>query len=144
MERSERIFVDSNFYVAFYNPLDSLHETALATGRKLIDTHTSVMISSLVFLETVTVLSQRVDRLTAVDVGRFLRESPQVQITHIDEAVHDESWRIFQEIVQKDVSLVDCSIMAAMRAEGVDTLLTFDRGHFRHFLKHYRFRFYGE
>ena len=139
MVERNKIFIDSNFYVAFYNPADSLHKSALEVGKEIIDD--IKIISNLVFSEIVTVLSQRVGKVTAVRVGDFLQSSSQVQSIHIDEYLQNESWKIFKQIAGKNISFVDCSIIAAMNIEGINQLLTFDDD-FKKLKRYHKFNFY--
>lgn len=140
MAEKNKIFVDSNFYIAFYNLNDSRHAIATRIGRQ-IETEAKV-ITNLVFLEIVTVLSQRVDRQIAIKVGDFLSSSSTLEIIHTDEYLHQESWRVFKQILYKNISFVDCSIIAAMNAEGIDKLLTFDED-FKKLKKYHKFNFYA-
>lgn len=141
-ESDGNVFVDSNYFISFFNPEDSLHERGLAVGKKLNEANPQITITNFIFLEAVTVISQRVGRLSAIDAGKKILAIPQLQLVHIDEELHEASWRIFQEIEDKDVSFVDASIIAVMRAEGVSTLLTFDTDHFRRLQKLHQFKLY--
>lgn len=138
--RNKQVFVDSNFFIAFFNETDTLHQEALSIGAKLEKQKTELLISNFIFLEVVTVLSQRVNKAVALQVGRHLLSSPSIEIIHIDEVLHNHSWQIFQEVRNKNVSFVDCSIIATMKAEGVLELLTLDAEDFKKLQKKYRFR----
>ncbi|MBI4119919.1 MAG: hypothetical protein HY454_00450 [Parcubacteria group bacterium] len=52
------------------------------------------------------------------------------------------SWQIFKEIANKNVSFVDCSTIAVMKAEGIRHLLTLDLQDFKPLSKKYRFGLY--
>ena len=138
-ENNSAVFVDSNYFIALGNPDDRLHSHALNITDLLDDGNVLVVISNLIFIEIVTVLSQRVGREIAWKVGRDLVEDPNVQIIHIDPEVQEESWEIFQKVAQKDISFVDCSTIAVMQSEGIDTLLTFDDD-FQRLKKQFRFK----
>ncbi len=145
MENRSRVFVDSNFFVAFFNPADSLHSRAVAAAKKLYQDDAALVISNFIFLEVVTVISQRVGRESALRVGAHLLNDPRkIEIIHIDPFLQDSAWRIFQSIPKKDVGFVDCSILAVLRAEDIRSLLTFDAADFRRALKNTRVSFYGE
>lgn len=142
MEQTDRVFVDSNYFVALFNPSDSLHKNALDVARRIDLQNISLVISNFVFLEIVTVLSQRRGRKVAVEVGEHLLTNPLIVIAHVDELLQRESWYIFQNIKNKDVSFVDSSIIAIMRSEEINTLLTFDTRDFRKLQKQYPLDFY--
>lgn len=142
MEQNSRIFVDSNYFVALFNPSDALHKSALNIALGIDSQDTSLVISNLIFLEVVTVLSQRRDRKVAIEVGKHLLTNPLITMIHIDEPLQLESWRIFQNIKEKNISFVDSSIIAVMQSERINTLLTFDIQDFKKLQKQCRFSFY--
>jgi len=142
MVENNRIFVDSNFFVALFNPTDALYSTALKTAKEIDERNTFLVISNLVFLEIVTVLSQRRGREVAIETGKYLLSNPQITLIHIDELLQKESWNIFKKIKIKDISFVDCSIIASMKSEGIRDLLTFDIEDFKKIQKNYRFKLY--
>lgn len=78
----------------------------------------------------------------AVEVGEHLLTNPLILIMHVDELLQRESWYIFQNIKNKNASFVDASIIAMMRLEEINTLLTFDRRDFRKLQKQHHFDFY--
>lgn len=145
MAVDSEVFVDSNYFIAFYNPSDSLHKPAVETERKLQAeaSSTRFVISPFVFSEVVTVLSQRVGKGTATRVGRFLLSEEGPRIVQHDEKTQGISWGIFEKATNKNISFVDCSIIATMQTEGVSQLITFDKTDFRSLQKHYRFSFYS-
>ncbi len=112
MEKNDpAIFVDSNFYIALNNPSDSLHRRAKQISQQLLTGNAVVYTSNLIFIEVVTVLSQRTKRDFAIEVGRELLE--ERHFIMIDTVLQQKSRGIFQEINKKDMGLVDCSILAA-------------------------------
>ena len=142
MERSKRIAVDSNYFIALFNPDDALHKSTQSIAKKIVDEEITLVISNLIFLEAITVISQRRSRLIAIEAGNYLKYDSFIEIIHIDEALQERAWEIFQKIQKKDVSFVDCSVIACMRAEGIHRLLTFDRKDFAPLQKKFSFNFY--
>lgn len=140
MEENKRIFVDTNYWVALFNPKDALHSRAITVSSRLTEEKTRLCVSSFIFLEVATILSQKCGKEVSRVVGTYLLEDPYVQILHIDEPLQEKSWRIFQEIQSKNMSFVDCSILAVMQEEGIKELLTFDTTDFKKLEKGYRFR----
>ncbi len=142
MAENSRVFVDSNYFVALFNSSDTLHTGALDPARRIDSQDTPLVISNLVFLEVVTVLSQRRGRRVAIEVGEHLLTNSLITIIHVDELLQRESWRIFQNSKEKNISFVDASIIAIMQSERIGTLLTFDVQDFKKLQKLYRFNFY--
>lgn len=139
MEGNSVVFADSNFFIASFNPLDALYARALALAEKLDAERISILTSSLIFLETVTVLSQRGTKEIARKAGEHLLSNESISIIHIDETLHNLSWRIFQEVEHKNMSFVDCSILAVLKTYDLRFLLSFDTEDFQKFEKRYQF-----
>ena len=68
-ENNSKVFVDSNFYIALFNPEDTLYNKAAQISKKIQKQDLKIFISNLIFLEAVTVLSMRTNRKTAVETG---------------------------------------------------------------------------
>lgn len=139
-EKNRKIFVDSNYWVAFFNPNDAQYEKAVRTAGNFDKGTEFFVISNFVFLEVVTVLSQKKGRTAAKEAGEYILKNPSIEIIHINEELQEQSWRIFQEIQSKNMSFVDCSILAVMQEEGIKELLTFDTTDFKKLAKEYRFK----
>lgn len=137
-----KIFADSNFFIALFNPSDTLHNRALLAKEKLEKDGYPVVISNFVFLESVTVLSQRMGRESAIFLGKHLVEDENFEWVYVDERLQDASWAIFKQTRKKNMGLVDCSHLAIMQAEGISRLLTFDEEDFSNLRKVYDFSFY--
>lgn len=127
ISKGDNVFVDSNFFCAFYNPKDSLHIKALGLAEKLRFSKARLWISNYVFLEVVTIVSQRVGKKEGVTVGNKIKNVDFVSNIHIDESLHQLSWDLFKQVSKKDPSFVDMSIIAAMKAGNIQALLTFDK-----------------
>lgn len=125
--KSNDVFVDSNFFCAFYNPKDTLHAKALSLAEKLSLSKARLWISNYIFLEVVTIISQRVGKKEGIIVGNKIKNVDFVSNIHIDESLHQLSWEFFKQVSKKDPSFIDVSIIAAMKTGDVRTLLTFDK-----------------
>lgn len=142
MATPNRIFVDSNYFVALQNTEDSLHKKAIKATVRLAEENAKVVISNLVFLEVVTILSQRAGRKIANAFGSDLLSSPNIEVLHIGKSLQSDTWEIFKSISKKNISFIDCSILAAMRQQEIDSLLTFDRTDFSGLRDQYGFSFF--
>lgn len=141
MEEFNRVFIDSSFLVALFNERDALHKKATPIAKILKEKDYQIFISNFVFLETTTIVSQKLDRETAIFCGNLLLNSGEFKTIYIDEHLNNLSWDIFQEIKKKNMSFVDCSIIASMRFFNIKKLLTFDREDFTQLRRKYRFSF---
>lgn len=128
--QSEKILVDSNFFIALFNPPDTLHQEALKISHKFRKETPELYISNFIFLEIVTVLAQRIGRTAAISLGDHLLKDKQLRVIHIDRRLNELTWEVFKGIKKKNISFVDCSILALIKTEGIRKLLTFDREDF--------------
>ena len=122
-----KVLADSNFWIGLFNPLDESHLRSLVVSSKLHDLRASFLISNYIFSEVTSVMSLRAGRESGIAAGNYLMTQTNISIIHIDQVLHQGAWQIFQEIQQKDLGFVDCSILAVLRTEAVDALLTFDK-----------------
>lgn len=136
-----KVFIDTNFWIALYSPLDSLHTKAEIFSQKLKNSGYQFYISNYIFSETTTILSQRAGRQEAVVVGNYLLENKDMTIFFVDRNLQELSWEIFCETKKKNTSFVDCSTVAIMKAEGINSLLTFDQEDFAPLLKKHHLKF---
>ena len=135
------VFLDSNYLIALFYPGDTQNEKAREYAARLDKENKNLVISSFIFLEAVTVTSQRGGKEAGLSAGEHLLGG-KIKIVHINEETESETWRLFKEIKNKDISFVDASIIATMRAEGIQTLLTFDVTHFKSLAKEYRLKLF--
>ncbi len=142
MEKSKRIFVDSNYFIALFNPQDILCKRAEELSQKIYEEGNALVFSNFIFLEVVTVLSQKKGRSGGIEAGIHLLGHPFFECITIDEGLQQETWKIFEQVKHKDISFVDCSVIACMKAESITELLTFDTKDFRLLQKQFSFRFY--
>lgn len=142
--KSDKIFIDSNYFISLFNAEDSLHLQAKSISKQLQQDEIELVCSNYIFLETVTVLSQRGSRQLSITAGTHLQNSPRLEITPITPHLHQLSWQIFQKIGRKNTSFVDCSIIAVIQAEGISKLLTFDTEDFVPLQKTYHFSLFKQ
>ena|SRR5437867_9772074 len=120
------IVVDSSFLIAYHNTRDVHHGAAaramvqLAAGK-----WGPVLLLEYVFLEVVTVLLARRGHAVAVDVGRRLLQSEEVEFVPCSEFFVD-ALREFTDQRIGTLSFVDATIVAAAKTRGSGHVATFD------------------
>lgn len=137
-----KVFADSNYFISLFNPADSNNAKATELFHQLQSQQAVLIASNLIFAEVVTILSQRQNRASALGAGEHLFADPQITMIHVDSELHHATWEVFRTIEKKNVSFVDCSIIAIMQAENIKSLLTFDRTDFATMRKRYHFKFF--
>jgi len=125
-KRSDLVFVDSNFFCALYNPNDTLHLKANSVADKLSKLSARICISNYIFLEVVTIVSQRVSKAKGVATGEKLANPKYITSIHVDDKLLSGTWSIYKNLKNKDVSFVDVSIITTMLSENIKVLVTFD------------------
>jgi len=137
-----KVFVDSNFFIALFNPADNLHLRAIRASRKIEKDGFKLVLSNFIFLEVVTILSQKLSRRSATIFGKQLLSDRYLQLVHINRKLNGLSWQIFSDVKNKNISFVDCSCLAVMKAEEVKLILTFDKKDFQPLAEKYNFNIY--
>ena len=126
-----KIFIDANAFVSNTVPSDSLHQQAQRISSQLDQKTHEFFTSSDVLKESLTIISQRGGKQAALDfLVRMSNDQSQITVIFVDEQLHNQGLRWFQKIKQKDVSAVDCTSFAAMKAFNIETAFSFDQ-HFK-------------
>lgn len=137
-----KIFIDSNFFCALYNPVDSQHQKAVKIAAILRKENPLLFISNFVFLEVVTIISQRIGKQAAVQIGGHLMDENKVKMININPQLNRQTWEFFQQIKNKNISFVDVSIPIVLSAEGIKNFLTFDVDHFKILQRYFPFKLF--
>lgn len=132
----QKLFVDTNFLFASFNPEDSLHKKAIQL-KPLVKNFRPVL-SNFVLLELYTLLAQRVSKTVAIDFGESIKRNHVFDTIFIDKALERHSWDVFRSIKDKNFSYVDASILAVLKHEKISHLLSFDHA-FKQFEKNFKF-----
>lgn len=134
------IAVDTNIICALYNPEDSLYEKAQKI--KPILKEYKPIISNFILLEIYTILSQRISKKFSVEFGENIYKDHVFTVVWIDQKLEKDVWQIFKSIKDKNFSYVDASILAVLKKEKINHLLSFDAG-FAQFQKIFGFTLVG-
>lgn len=127
MNRIRTIFVDADAFIALTKQDDSNHKRAKQIFEKLQDTLVAFVTSNLVFIEAVTVLSQRINHEVAVTfINNMKSEDSAFQIERINEDMEEKAVQIFIEQKSKNVSFVDCANIAIVKYKDMDGIFSFD------------------
>lgn len=119
------IFIDTDFLYALNDKSDSLHKKAIKIINKFNDQKVSLFTSTNVLLETLTLLSQRISKKTAIRILLELR-SGAYEVVHPSEEIVLKAEKIFIDIASKNVSYADCLSMAVMKECEIKHIFSFD------------------
>ena len=86
-----------------------------------------LMTTSLILVETMSLLTKRKGKPVATRVGAQMLSSGRLKIVHVDEALQRQAWSLFESARDKDWDLVDCVSFTVMRKHGISEVFGFDR-----------------
>ena len=136
----QSIVIDTNVICALYNSKDALYEKAQKI--KPLFTEYKPVVSNFILLETYTILAQRVSKEFSIAFGKRVREKHPYAIIWIDRKLEEDIWKIFASIKDKNFSYVDASILAVMKKEKINHLLSFDAT-FKNLQEQFKFKLIG-
>jgi len=122
------IVIDTGILFGFEVTSDKKHTDAVRIINDAVDgVYGTAIITDYIFDETVTLTFARTKDLSkAVIVGERLNN---LEILKIDQSAFDNAWKIFKsQETKKGFSFTDCTTIAAMKANGIDKIATFDSG----------------
>lgn len=126
----DRIFIDSNFFIALLSGGDSLNKRANELLGDLNARGFLPVTSNFVVSEVITVLSQRVDKQIAINFAQFVYHSSNLDIITVDHPTELKALDYLKNIVGKNISFCDCATIATMDLLKIKHLASFDN-HFR-------------
>lgn len=118
-----RIYTDASAIVSLYDLYDPNHVKAESISKRYLED--DYITSTHSFAEIVTILSQRVDKKTAITVGNHIKQT--YIWVEVNRDVEDLAWEIFKKQKSKNVSFVDCTIFALSQQGLFDRVFTFDK-----------------
>ena len=117
------IFVDSSFWIAFYNERDGRQPEALALLRQ---TREELVTTNQVRGETWTFLRRRAGHSDAVRFLDHLDRSAQVRVEFVTERHEGDASRWLRRHDERPYSFVDATSFAVMRTLHIKDALAFD------------------
>ena len=120
------VLIDSDAFVGWFWIVDAHHEEAKEQFQSLAADETTIATTSLVILETATVLSPRVGQTIARTFLDHIDRS-QLPIIYLDEERYRDTINLFKIQETKGTSMTDCGNVAIMRYFGIETIFSFDK-----------------
>ena len=119
------ILVDSSFLLAMVDRDDKHHTEAVGFLKAL--GRATLLVTSHIFDEAMTLIKSRLGSEVAVRTGQQLWLSTLFRLVHITEGDDEAAWEIFSQYTDKDWSYTDCSCLTVMHKLGITEALSFDR-----------------
>lgn len=121
----KQVFIDADALVALIRVKDKNHFQAKKIYQKLKKEKPSFISSNTSLYETLTVISQRIDKQKAKE---FLSQIYQlISFIFVDKEIEKKASSIFVKQVSKNVSFFDCLNMAILCEAGIKEIFSFDK-----------------
>jgi predicted nucleic acid-binding protein len=119
-----RIFADTFYFLALFNPRDAAHSKAISIAKTLAGT---LLTTDWVLVEVADALCDPTNRAACGAMIDDLRASASVEVVPATRASFDAGWSLYRTRADKDWSLTDCISFAVMKECGIGEALTGDR-----------------
>ncbi|HXJ97135.1 MAG TPA: PIN domain-containing protein [Terriglobia bacterium] len=121
----KRVFADTSYWIALFNPRDELHHKAVEASQKFPELATTEM----VLVEFLNAFSDRGPRLRAAAsrAVTVLRASAPVSVTPQTSEQFERALSRYNDRPDKNWSLTDCASFLMMEAESIEDALTHDQ-----------------
>ena len=122
------IFADTSGWGCLFDAAQTHHALAVNLYRNARLNHHKIITTNYVLTELVALLSSplRFPRTQTIKLIKSLRDSPYIDILHIDLTTDQQSLDLFCQRPDKQWSLVDCSSFVVMQQRELHEALTTD------------------
>jgi predicted nucleic acid-binding protein len=133
MERGEdkmnkyQVLIDSDAFVGATLNDDAHHETAKQLFNQLIKKRINCATTSLIVIETATVLSKLAGQESARNFITQMTEKHRFPVIFIDEKFYLDALDVFKQQERKRTSVVDCANVAVMKELEIPAIFSFDK-----------------
>ena len=129
-DRALAAFVDTGIFVALRNADDEYHGRGVALMKRALKGEFGrVYTSDYVIDEAVTTALVRTRRHDlAVDIGKYIIESPRIIKLWVTEDCFDAAWVTFKRLKDRPMSFTDCVSLALTKKNNIKQIISFDSG----------------
>jgi len=122
------VFIDTGIFVALRNADDELHVRSKELMKQALKGEFGrIHTSDYVIDEAITTALVRTRRHDlAVDLGRYIIESPRITKLWTTEDTFDMAWKKFKTFKDKPLSFSDCVSLALMEKNRIKQIISFD------------------
>lgn len=118
------VFVDTSGLYALADSKDSAHDRAVAFLER---NQAPLLTSNYVFAECMSLLTKRLGKAVALEVGEGLRVSESLRIFSLTAEYEAAAWMEFRKYRDRDFDFVDSTSFVVMERQGIEEAFTFDR-----------------
>jgi predicted nucleic acid-binding protein len=118
--------LDTSYVIALEASDDQYHSRASTHWPNVTKTPFQLITTSYIFTEIVTYFNSRHRHSKAIEIGKRLLTSQQVEMVAVNSQLFEQGWQLFQRYDDKSYSLTDCISFEVMRQLNLTIALTFD------------------
>jgi uncharacterized protein len=124
------IFIDTGIFVALHNADDNFHSRSKELFKQALKGEFGrIFTSDYVLNEALTTALMRTKRHDlAVDLGKYIMDSPRITKVWVGEDSFKDAWRKFQLYKGKRLSFTDCTSLALIEERSIKQIMSFDCG----------------
>ena len=124
------VFVDTGIFVALRNADDDFHARSKELMKRALKGEFGRLYTSdYVVDEAITTALVRTKRHElAIDLGKYIIESPRITKVWVGEDSFNEAWIKFGVLKDKPLSFTDCISLALIEKSGMKQIMSFDCG----------------
>jgi hypothetical protein len=127
---AERVFLDTNGWIALLNSSDVLHSPAEAIWEGLLKQGYTILLTDWIVAETGNGLARTPARSQFPQSVGIVRASPRARLIPISDQIFQRALDLYASRPDKTWGLVDCTSFIVMQEEGIHEAFTNDR-HFK-------------
>lgn len=125
-----RLFIDTGPFVAYYNVRDKFHSGAVESFGTILGQKSSawkLYTSDYVLDEALTACRTRTrNHKLSVQLGSDILSAKSIVFLKVDDEAFQQSWRLYRERSDADLSFTDCTVATLMKRHGINTVYTYD------------------
>lgn len=128
MSSSMAIFIDTGIFVAGRNKKDVNHTRAKQLLRSALQGEFGrIFTSDYIVDEAVTLALVRTHNLQiALNIGRFIIDSPRIEKLMVTRDEFNEVWNRFQKLGRRFLSFTDCASLVLAEKHAISRIMSFD------------------
>ena len=121
------IFIDTGAFFASKVTNDINHSSAIVIENQIREgIHGKMITTNYILDELYTLLRGRVVHEEIIQIGEAIKQSPNIRIIWILEALEEKAWNFFKEHKDKTFSFTDCISFVVMHTLRINTAFTYD------------------
>ena len=124
------VFIDTFAWIAILNKSDTYHIESKNILKKLLEEENKLITTNFIIVETINALSKQTFRKSVVKFINRIEQSSSVKIVNITEEIYKSAWLLYQNRLDKDWGITDCTSFEIMKLMNIKYAFSNDK-HFK-------------